>query len=63
MTERQDRIITRLKELTTLLGGHFDKWYTKNSVGEETTKYVITIKGRVDATNSELDAKEVIVKQ
>ena len=44
MTEREERIVTRLNELSTLLGGEMTKWYTKNSVGEETTKYVITIK-------------------
>ena len=60
MSERKDRIITRLQELSTLLGGNFTKWYTKNSVGEETTKYVITIKANPDATNSEMDSKQII---
>ena len=43
MTEREERIVTRLEELSTLLGGDLTKWYTKNSVGEETTKFVISI--------------------
>lgn len=43
MTEREERIVTRLGELSTLLGGEMTKWYTKNSVGEETTKFVISI--------------------
>jgi hypothetical protein len=36
------------------------KWYTKNSIGEETMKYVITIKANPDATNSEMDSKQII---
>lgn len=41
--EREERIINRLKELATLLNADFTKYETKNSRGEETTKYVITI--------------------
>ena len=42
-SEREERIITRLNELATLLNADFTKYETKNSRGEETTKYVITI--------------------
>lgn len=42
-SEREERIINRLNELATLLNADFTKYETKNSRGEETTKYVITI--------------------
>ena len=41
MNERKDNLITRIKELTLLLGGEFTQTSTLNSMGRSSEKIVI----------------------
>ena len=41
MNERKDNLITRIKELTLLLGGEFTQTSTLNSQGRSSKKIVI----------------------
>ena len=41
MSERKDNLITRIKELTLLLGGEFTQTSTLNSLGRSSKKIVI----------------------
>ena len=41
MSERKDNLITRIKELTLLLGGEFPQVSTLNSQGRSSEKIVI----------------------
>ena len=41
MNEREENLITRIKELTLLLGGEFTQTSTLNSMGRSSKKIVI----------------------